>query len=196
LDGGSAVIGKGEMKGNKRLLLVGAIAAFAAFAVPATASASVWKDGSTNVSKFVEIGLTGAEVFETSEGNGMGCEVHATLTTEGGSTGKITKYETKSCSLKFGSFSKCEVSSSEARGLPWTVDVNTSNLTITGWHIKRLFKAGCGTTELNKTVGSVTVTLNTPSSITGMEFLGEITGYKTFGSFTVDAPNSGTYGIG
>lgn len=62
--------------------------------------------------------------------------------------------------------------------------------------MKRTFKAGCGTTEFDKTIGSVTVTLNTPSAISEMEFSGETTGYKTVGSFTVDGANKGTYGIG
>lgn len=188
------------MKRNKRLLLAGAIAAIAVLAVPAMAIASVWKDGSTKVEKFISIGLTGGEIFETAptgeQKNGMLCEVHATLTTEGGSEGKITAFETKSCGNGFGSFAKCELSSAEPKGLPWTVDVNTSDLTITGWHTKRVFKAGCATTELNKTVSEVTLTLNTPSAITEMEWFGEITGYKTRGSFSVDGTAKGTYGIG
>jgi hypothetical protein len=146
--------------------------------------------------EFVEIGLSGGEIFETTAGDGMSCELHATLTTEGGSTGKITKFETKKCTTGFGSFAKCELNTSESKGLPWTVHVNASDLAITNMHIKRTFKAGCATTELDKTIGSVAVTLNTPTAITEMEFLGEIAGYKTFGSFTVDGTNSGTYGIG
>ncbi len=181
---------------NKRLLLVGVIAAVAVLAVPALASAAVWKHKGANLTKFVEIGLTGGEVFETSAGNGMSCELHATLTTEGGSTGKITKFETKKCPTGFGSFAKCELNTAEAKGLPWTVDVNATDLTITGWHIKRTFKAGCGTTEIDKTIGSVTVTLITPTAISEMEFFGETSGYKTLGSFTLDGAANGTYGIG
>lgn len=188
------------MKSNRTLLLAGVIAMIAVLAVPAMALASVWKDGGTKVEKFVEIGLSGTEIFETAptgeQKNGMLCEVHATLTTEGGSEGKIKAFETKSCGSGFGSFAKCELSSAEPKGLPWTVDVNTSTLTITEWHTKRVFKAGCGTSELNKTVGEVTLTLNTPSAITEVEWFGEITGYNTRGSFSVDSPNSGTYGIG
>jgi hypothetical protein len=188
-----------KMKANRRLLLAGAIAAAVILAVPAMALASVWKDGSTKVEKLVEIGLTGTEIFETAPTgetkNGMICSVHATLTTEGGSEGKISKFETKSCGSGFGSFAKCELSTNEGK-TPWNIDVNTSDLTITGWHTKRTFKTGCPTTELNKTVTSVTVTLNTPAAITEMEWKGEITGYTTRGSFSVDAPNSGTYGIG
>ena len=121
--------------------------------------------------------------------------LRATLTTKGGSTGKITKFETKKCTGS-GELAGCELLAAEAKGLPWTVDVNASDLTITGWHTKRTFKAGCTTTEIDKTVASATVTLLSTTAITEVEFLGEITGYKTFGSFTVDAPNSGTYGIG
>ncbi|HEU4393338.1 MAG TPA: hypothetical protein VFR04_06855 [Solirubrobacterales bacterium] len=184
------------MKGKKRLLLAGGIAALVVLVVPALALAAVWKDKGVNVTKFVEIGLTGGEVFETTEGNGMSCEIHATLTTEGGSTGKITKFETKKCPAGFGSFAKCELASSEAKGLPWTVHVNATDLTITGWRNKRTFKAGCGTTELDKTVTNTTVTLNTPTAISEMEFSGSISGYKIVGSFTVDGAANGTYGIG
>jgi hypothetical protein len=188
------------MKGNRRLLIAGAIAAALVLAVPATAFASVWKHNGSKLESFAEIGLTGGEIFETAptgeQKNGMVCEVHATLTTEGGSEGKITAFETKACGNGFGSFAKCELSSAEPKGLPWTVEVNASSLTIVGWHTKRIFKAGCATSELNKTVSEVAVTLNTPSAITEMEWLGEITGYKTRGSFSVDEPDSGDYGIG
>ncbi len=184
------------MKIDKRLLLAGLAVAITMFSAVSTSSASaaVWKMGGVNVTKFVEIGLTGGEVSEAGEKR-LSCEVHATLTTEGGSTGKITKYETKKCTGS-GELAKCELAASESKGLPWTVDVKTTDLVITGWHTRRTFKAGCATTEIDKTVSSVTVTLITPSAITEMEFLGEIAGYKTFGSWTVDAPNSGTYGIG
>jgi hypothetical protein len=185
------------MRINSRLLLAGVIAAVVVLAVPTLASAAVWKHKGVNLSKFIELGLTGGEIFETGAEDGMSCELHATLTTEGGSTGKITKFETKKCPVGFGTFAKCELNTAEAKGLPWTVDVNATDLTITGWHTKRTFKGtGCGVSELDKTVGSVTMTLNTPSAITEMEWLASITGYTTGGSFTVDGTNSGTYGIG
>jgi len=183
---------------DKRLLLTGLAVAAMTFASVATSSASaaVWKDNGTNVTHFIEIGLSGGEVFETTAGNGMSCEIHATLTTEGGSTGTITQFVTNACPTGFGSFSGCAVVTSEALGLPWKVDVNKTDLTITGWHTRRTFNAGCATAELNKTIASITATLNSPTAITEVEFLGKISGYTTLGSFTVDAPNSGTYGIG
>ncbi len=188
------------MKGNRRLLLAGAVMAALVLAAPATALGAVWKHNGSNLAEHIEIGLTGSEIFEiapTGETkNGMLCEVHATMTTEGGSEAQITKFETKSCGSGFGSLAGCALSEAKAEGLPWTVEVKTTDLKVLKWHTLRKFKTGCSTSELNKTVTSVTLTLNIPSAITEMEWLGEITGYKTRGSFTVDAPNSGTYGIG
>lgn len=183
------------MKIDKRLLLAGMVVAIAMFAVTAaSASAAVWKDKGVNVTKFVEFGLSGGEVFESGT-SGMSCELHATVTTEGGNMAKITKFETIKCSGGFGELTGCELATSESKALPWTVDVNTTDLTITNMRLRRTFKAGCKIAELDKTY-SPTVTLLSPTAIAEMEFTAEITGYKTFGSFTVDAPNSGTYGIG
>jgi hypothetical protein len=185
------------MKIDKRLLMVGLAVAVTAFAVTASsASASVWKDkNGTKVESKIELGLSGGEVFTIGE-SGMSCELHATLTTSGGSTGTITAFETKKCVEGFGEFTGCELASAEPKNLPWTVDVNTSDLTITNWKTRRTFKTGCPFSVVEKTLTSVTVTLETVTEITTMEFLGEITGYKTIGSFSVDSPNSGTYGIG
>jgi hypothetical protein len=187
------------MKNQKRLAIAVAVMASLALAFPVLASAAVWKDKGVNVNKFVELSLPGGEVFESEisgEWGGMSCEVRAVMTTEGGSTAKITKYEIKSCPTAFGKMSGCEVSTKEAKGLPWTVTVNATDLTITNMHVKRTFKAGCPVTELDKTFASTTVTLNTPTAITEMEFSNSLTGYKAFGSWTVEGTNSGTYGIG
>jgi hypothetical protein len=184
------------MKIDKRLLLISMAVATTMFAAvsASSASAAVWKMNGTNVTKLVTIGLTGGEIFESGT-SGMSCEIAATLTTEGGSTGKITKWETKKCSGGFGEFAKCELSTSESKGLPWTVDVNTTDLTFTNMHIRRTFKAGCPVTELDKTT-SPTVTLLSPTAISEMEFSGSITGFKNFGSLKVEAAIAGTYGIG
>ena len=185
------------MKIDRRLLLAGLAIAVTMFAAGSTSSASaaVWKDKGVNVTKLISIGLTGVEIFESGT-SGMSCEIVATLTTEGGATGKITKWETKKCSGGFGEFAKCELATSESKGLPWTVDVNATDLTFTNMHIRRTFKAGCPIAELDKTV-SPTVTLLEPAAITEMEFSGSIAGpYKAFGSLTVEAGIAGTYGIG
>lgn len=187
------------MKNQQRLAIALAVAACFALALPALASAAVWKHKGVNLAKFVELGLPGGEVFETEISgvkSGMSCEVKATLTTEGGSTAKITKYEIKSCSGAFGSFTGCTVSAKEAKGLPWTVHVNAGDLTITNMRIRRTFSAGCALAELDKTITSTTVLLNTPSAISEMEFSGSTTNYKAFGSWKVEGLNAGTYGIG
>lgn len=183
------------MKISKRLSVATALAALALAATAAIASAAVWKDHGTNVTTTIEIGFSGAEFFEAAEG-GMQCGETFTLKTSGGSSGQITKFQIdKSECPTVGALAGCELSTAEPKGLPWTVDVNESDLTITSMRIKRTFKAGCPIAELDKTIDS-TVTLRSPSEITEVETLGSTTGYKAFGSFTVDEPSSGTYGIG
>jgi len=182
------------MKMKKRVLIVVALAVCLTTVTAAAAFGAVWKDKGTNVTTHVTIGLSGGEVFETGTG-GMSCEVFATITTTGGSTGKITKWEVKNCGKGFDNLLGCTVAATEAKDLPWTIDVNATDLTVTGARLRRTFKAGCAVTEIDKTV-SLTMTTGSPSAITGFEFLGTTGTYKQFGSFTVDSPNSGTYGIG
>jgi hypothetical protein len=189
-----------EMSNRNRLAVAVVVAACVALAAPVMAQALVWKHNGVNLTKFISLSLPGGENFETElsgEWSGMNCEVKATMTTEGGSSAKITAYEIKSCAKGFGKMSSCSVVAKEAKGLPWTVHVNATNdLTITNMRVRRTFSAGCPVTELDKTMTSVTVTLNTPSKITEMEFSGSATNYKAFGSWTVEGTNSGTYGIG
>lgn len=182
------------MKLNKRLLAV-IVLAIGAFAINASAaSAAVWKHGASNLAKHTEIGLTGGEVFETGT-SGMSCEVFATITTSGGSTGTIKKWEVKNCKGGFGELTGCEVSATEPKSLAWTLDVNAADLSVTNMRIRRTFKAGCPISELDKTV-TMTMTPDALGAIASFEFTGSTTGYKAFGSFTVNSPNSGTYGIG
>jgi hypothetical protein len=186
----------GEMRIKRRLLLAGPIAAVVVLAVPALALSAVWKDKGTNIKTLTEISLTGAELFETSAGNGMNCGLKATLRTEGGSTGEITTFDITECPSGFGTFKGCSVTSSTAKGLPWPVDVNATDLTVTGWRVKRVFGAGCPIGELDKTIASMTVKLDVPSAFSVLEFSGETTGYKTVGSLAVSEANQGTWGIG
>ncbi|HEU5106799.1 MAG TPA: hypothetical protein VFU11_13290 [Solirubrobacterales bacterium] len=187
------------MNHRRRLALAIVVVASFALAIPAIGQAAVWKHNGVNLAKFVELGLPGGENFETEvsgEWSGMNCEVRAVMTTEGGSTAKITKYEIKSCAKGFGKMSGCSVVAKEAKGLPWTVDVKTTDLVVTNMRVRRTFNAGCPVTELDKTFAEMHLTLNTPSKITEMEFSGTLAGYKAFGSWKVEGLNSGTYGIG
>jgi hypothetical protein len=183
------------MKFDKRLLLAVLVLALGSMATSVSAaSAAVWKHGASNLGVHTEIGLTGGEVFESGT-SGMSCEVLATITTSGGSTGTIKKWEVKNCGGGFGELAGCEVAATESKSLPWTLDVNTSDLSVTNMRIRRTFKTGCPIKEIDKTV-TMTMTPDVPAAITSFEFTGSTTGYKSFGSFTVNAPNSGTYGIG
>jgi len=197
----------GEMKSNRRLLIAGVIAAMAVLAVPVLALAAEWKDkNGTKVTKLTEFTMTGGEIFETTAGNGMDCEVHAKMTTEGGSTAKITEFKVNKCEGTFGTFktTKCELNVGEGKSLPWTVDVNETDLTVTNWRIKHTFKgAECKEPELDKTIASVTVKLEPNiKEMSVFAFEGKITNekseqtFKTSGSPEVEGVNNGTYGIG
>ena len=161
----------------------------------APASASVWKHQGSNVSKSIQIGLSGMEVFGV---NGLtstiNCEVSATLTTSGGSTGTITKYSLFAC-FGTGTFNNCVPLAVESKGLPWTVHVNASDLTVTKMRIRRTFLAGCPITEADSTL-SPTVTLDTPTEIFQMELFGQDFLWASAGALWVNAPNIDTYGIG
>jgi hypothetical protein len=184
------------MKISKRLLLTGMVATVAVLAVPALASAAVWTDEGVEITTFTSMSLTGAELFETSEGNGMNCGLKATLTTEGESTGRITTFDITECPKGFGTFSECEIKSAVATGLPWTVHVNATDLTVTGWRVYRTFEEGCPISELDKTIASMTLEFDDPEAFTTMEFEGITTGYRTVGSLSVSEANEGTWGIG
>jgi hypothetical protein len=159
------------------------------------ASAAVWKHKGKAVTSFFELGLSGGVEVARSFG-AVQCTVHAALTSEGGGTGKITKFEQKNCVAIGSGLVKCSVAVAEAKGLPWTVDVSATTLTLTSFHPRYTFQVGCGTTELDATFPSSTLTPDSTSSISELFLFGSIVGAETAGSFTVDAPNGGTYGIG
>lgn len=194
------------MKSKRRLLIAGVIAAIA-LVVPALALAAEWKDkNGTKVTKLTEFTLNGAEIFETTPGNGMDCEIHAKMTTSGGSTASITEFKVKKCEGSFGSFktTKCELNSGEGKGLPWTVDVNETDLTVTNWRIKHTFKgAECKEPELDKTFSSMTVMLEPNiKEMSILSFSGVLKNekseqtFRSAGAPEVEGTNNGTYGIG
>jgi hypothetical protein len=190
---------------NRKILLLGcASLASVALAAPAAASASVWQHEGAPLEEHVEIGLVGGEVFVTQAG-AMICNVHATLTTEGGEMGEITSFEATKCMGLFGELQECTLTSAEQAEGPWTVDVNAEDLTITDVAIHRTFAAGCPIETLDSQVAEVTTTLNEPAAIAELEYSAEGTSsadggpegeYSVFGSFAVEGEASGTYGIG
>ena len=186
------------MMRNKRELLgsLMVVVALAALVLPAAASAAVWKKGGTTVTSSFELGLTGAQNYETeSSAGGTQCNEHMTMAYNATTKATtITKFENKGCTT-FGTYAKCTVQTAEAIGLPWSVTLNATTLTVTNMHLKHTFKTGCAKPEINQTL-NMTLTPDSTSAISSLEFFGSSGTYKQFGTFTVDSPNSGVYGIG
>lgn len=161
-----------------------------------SASAMVWKMSGTNVNTFFELPMTGGEKVEfIGAGDGVSCEIKATMTSSGGSAAKVTKWETKSCA-GFGSLSSCIVLTSEAKGLPWAVTVESGYVLISGHHVRRTFLAKtCPLTEIDLTLNSV-LNPDSLSSIKEFEAFGQTTHWKVFGSMQIGSPATGTTGIG
>jgi hypothetical protein len=182
------------MRGLRLVLVL--VGSALVLALPASASAAVWKDGGFTVTKPIEIGLEGGDVFGLKAGTGvMYCEVSAALTTAGGSTGTITKYSLFACSGT-ESVANCVALAIEAKGLPWTVDVNASDLTVTDMRIRRKFTGKDCPLPETEVKWSPTFTLDVPSAISEMEFLVDNGTYFSAGALEVKSPNAGTYGIG
>ena len=136
----------------------------------------------------------------------MECEIHAKMTTSCVRSASITEFKIKKCEGSFGTFktTKCELNVGEGKGLPWAVDVNAEDLTVTNWRIKHTFKgAECKEPELDKTIASMTVKLEPNiKEMSVLSFDGKITNekseqtFRTAGSPEVEGTNNGTYGIG
>ncbi len=183
------------MKIEKRLLVVAALAVCLVAVTATVASGAVWKDNHSNLGSQVSFNVTGGEVFETGSG-GMSCEVFGTIQAQSGSTGTVQKWEVKNCSGAFGNLAGCQVSATQPTSNPWQLHVETSDIKVTNLRIRRTFKAGCAVSELDKTVTMTLTPKPELTTVTEYEFIGESGTYKSFGSFQVDSPNSGTYGIG
>lgn len=161
------------MKNRKHALLVAAsaLAAMAALALPASASASVWLFEGKALEKQVELPLAGGELFEVS-GAAMICEASATMTTEGGSTAQITAYDVKeaSCVGLAGKLEGCEVTAATPKGLPWSVAVNTADLTAKEVKVDYSFDKACGIQKIEASFSSLTLTPEEPSAIRAFHF--------------------------
>jgi hypothetical protein len=177
------------------VLLLAAMALTGALADSATAA--VWKDKGVNVTTPFSLTLVGAEAVDLDK-SGQGaveCEVHATLTSSGGSTGKITTWDQEDC-FGAGDLGGCLVTLAEAKSLPWTITVNAKSLSISSGSVKFHFSSikggSCPFADGAASVASLELVPNSTTSIA--EF--EIPSPFFYGSLVVQAPNSGTYGIG
>lgn len=188
------------------LLMVAAVVAVAALAVPVSASGAVWLHKGNALEKNAEFNVSGGEVIEVG-GAAMLCESVATVLAEKGSTGKITKYEIapKSCVGLAGNLAGCEVTEAKSTGLPWVLHVNAEDLTATGWKVDYSFNAGCAVKEIETSFPELTLRPEEdPKAFNLFEFnatgTAKVDGKEAelgyFGSLSLTEEEFGTYGIG
>lgn len=188
------------------LLALAAVTALGLLAVPVSASASVWKKEGVALKEKTEFKTTGGEVIEVN-GGVMICEGGMTMTTSGGSTASITAYNiTKtSCSGLAGNLVGCTVSSVTPSGLPWSVTVNTADLTVKGVKLAYAFATGCAVKKIETSFPELKLTPEPePSAISLFAFStsgtatvdGKSATLGWFGSFSLPESQAGKYGIG
>ena len=195
------------MSNSKKTLLatVSALAVVAVFALPASASAAVWQHKGEALKTKIELAMTGAEVIETSS-SALLCENTSTMTTEGGSSAKITAYSVKTatCVGLSGKFEGCTVTAAAAKGLPWSVTVNTSDLTAKEVKVEYTLNKGCGIEKVETSFSKLTLTPEEPKAIRLFHFnqagTGKVNGKEASltasGSLNLAEKDFDTYGIG
>jgi hypothetical protein len=186
------------------LVLAGAIVV-AALALPASADTSVWLHGGKPLEEGVELAPTGGEVIEFG-GSVLVCESGATIATEGGSTAEITAYgiSKASCVGVAGQLEGCTVMAATSTGLPWSVSVNSTDLTAEGIHVDYSLDEACPVDKIETSFPELTLTPEEPSAIGVFHFSREgtakVDGKETavgyFGSLNLPEGEIGTYGIG
>lgn len=195
------------MKNSKYALLALACAAAVAavVALPATADTSTWQHEGSPLEESVELTPTGGEVIEFG-GSVLVCETSATLVTEGGSSAQITSYSVSkaSCAGVAGQLEGCTVTAATSTGLPWSVTVNTADLTAGEVRVDYSFNEACPIDKLETNFPELALTPEEPSAINlfrfGQEGTAKVDGKETtigyFGSLNLPEEEFGTYGIG
>ncbi|HET7443913.1 MAG TPA: hypothetical protein VFJ57_04575 [Solirubrobacterales bacterium] len=194
------------MKLNRTyLLILAAVAAVAALAIPASASAAVWLQEGKALEKTAEFNASGGEVIEVG-GGVMLCESSAAFKAEKGSTGTVGYVAAPaSCVGLAGNLAECTATAAGSTGGPWTVHVNTTDLTVTGWKVDYAFNAGCAVETVETSFPELKLTpREDPEAFNLLEFSGSGTakvdgkeaelGY--FGSLSLPEEEFGKYGIG
>lgn len=170
---------------KKTMMLAMAMAVVAAFAVPAAASAGLWKHHTTNIATDQQITLTGQAKFSSGGVGSIDCQTTSQLTaTAGTSTGTVTKFDvdldeagsTVTTKCKSGAFlAGCQVHASQAQGLPWTIHNDTKEVTITNGVILIEMTGGfCPGKTATVTPGHVTATPNQTKTVTTFTLSGTV----------------------
>jgi hypothetical protein len=186
------------MRIQRQWLLAIVIAAMSLGALPSIASGAAWTDKGKAVTAEFSIGLTGGEVYEYAGGtSSMACSIKGTML--GGPSGlvKITGWEETECGPGFGGLSGCKVATYEAKGLPWIGSISSGPLIVVSkMRIRHTYKAGCPITETDATTNT-TFSPDNLNAISEFSTNGQASGgFLSFGSYTINAPKSGTTGIG
>lgn len=152
----------------KKILLLASMALAAiAFAVPAGASASSLRYEGAPIEEHREVELTGQARFEFL-GTGIRCTVHTRLTTEDGThaTTVVKTFEitTETCEGFGFQYSGCEVETDKVDGLPWTVAIDPTKLTISSGTITGTL-SNCFTKRNDITGGTISATVDNTSAI-------------------------------
>lgn len=144
-------------------------------------------------------------MFEVS-GAAMVCEASATMTTKGGNTAQITAYDVKeaSCVGLAGNLEGCEVTAATPKDLPWSVAVNTADLTAKEVKVDYSFDKACGIQKIEVSFPSLTLTPEEPSAIRLFHFNQEGTAkvdgkealFNNGGSLSLPEELFDKYGIG
>jgi hypothetical protein len=178
---------------KKTIMLAMAMAVVAAFAVPAVASAGLWKHHATNIAVNKSITLTGQTLIHSGVVGGIECQTTGTLQlTAGTGTGHISKWGvdldeagstvTSKCKAT-GFLAQCQVHSMVATGtggqdiakFPWIVHNKTKTVEVTTgevhWGITGAFCPGATATF---TPGIVTLTPNQTKTVTSFALSGNV----------------------
>jgi hypothetical protein len=175
---------------KKTMMTAMATAVVAAFAIPAAATASLWKHHNQNLATNAQIDLTGQTKFQGEVGS-IECQRTMQITlTAGTGTGNITKFEpdldeagstvTSKCKAA-GFLAACQVHSAVSEGLPWVIHNETQRIEITSGKINVGLTGGfcpaqgVTVTAVNAANGhTVTATPNQPHTVTSFTLAGQV----------------------
>jgi hypothetical protein len=187
------------------LIAIGVVAAAAALALPAMAGSSAWLHEGEPLEEHAALTAAGGEVIEIGS-SVLLCQSSATLTTEGGSSAQITAYsvDKASCAGVAGQLEGCTVTAATTTGLPWSVTVNTTDLTAASVRVTYSFNEACSIGKVETNFPGLTITPEEPSAIHLFRFSqegtakvdGKETAINYVGSLQLPEEEFGTYGIG
>jgi hypothetical protein len=187
---------------KKMTLLAMAVAAIAAFAVPASASAATdWTDNGAVVANGVDIsqGFEGKLQFAVSGVGTFGCEVTIKITITGPTSAEITQFNpTTSTCVGTGAFEKCKLKSDKST-VPWTITNGATTLAVTASPLTVFneYEAGCGVGATSDLVFEAGITV-TPTLVEGRITSLAIAGTSTSGAVASGSvvPEAGSKTIG